>query len=371
MADAEDPAPIVAMPNSGISGKAIAIVAFIAALLLFLLLDGRRAPGTAQDGIAEQVSPGAFAPPPPLAIPAPILASPLIPSAYRLSNIPIRLRAVPAVRQQPTIPATAPPSAPYYPSAYVAEPTMQATDGVPAARGLTEPALLFDSGAIAGGPANPSSAAEPKNGASEGAATSAPRSQPAARPGRIENPSHVVPVGTLIRAVLETPIDTSRPGFARAIVSKGARGFDGSRILIPRGSRLIGEYGAEVVTGQSKVLVNWTQLILPDGSMIKLDSPAADAMGAAGIRGRVNGFFFQRFFNAVLQTALTAGAGLAAGSVDAPVIIGLPGSAVASAAGQGGGLLGQAPRPRIKVRQGAAFNIFVARNLDFSENPSW
>jgi type IV secretion system protein VirB10 len=116
------------------------------------------------------------------------------------------------------------------------------------------------------------------------------------------------------------------------------------------------------------VLVNWTELVRPDGVVIKLDSPAADALGGAGVPGRVNSFFFQRFFNSVLQTALALGGSYATYSSEAPVIVGLPNTAVTTVTSQSS-LIGQSPQPRIKVKQGTAFNVFVARDLDFSGAP--
>ena len=111
--------------------------------------------------------------------------------------------------------------------------------------------------------------------------------------------------------MLETALDSTRPGFARAIVSRDVRGFDGSRVLIPRGSRLIGEYRSEVAPGQRRALVNWTRLIRPDGVTIAIGSPAGDPLGRGGIRARVNSHFFERFAGAILQSALDIGVNLA------------------------------------------------------------
>ena len=111
-------------------------------------------------------------------------------------------------------------------------------------------------------------------------------------------------------------------------------------------------------------------MVRPDGTTIRLDSPAADAMGGAGVPGHVNSFFFQRFANAVLRTALTLGGSLAAWSSNAPVIVGLGNAPVTAVAGQGGGLMGQSPQPKITVKQGTMFNVFVARDLDFSGAPA-
>lgn len=167
----------------------------------------------------------------------------------------------------------------------------------------------------------------------------------------------------MIRAVLETPIDSRRPGLVRAVVSRDARGFDGTRVLIPRGSRLIGEAGGDMKAGQKRVLVNWTRLIRPDGVAIRIGSPAADVLGGAGITGKVNNHFFERFGSAVLQSALTIGVNVASRPRRNSVIVGLPGQV--GAAGQS--LLPDVEQaPTVKVSSGAEISVFVARDLDFS-----
>ncbi|WP_164040702.1 TrbI/VirB10 family protein, partial [Serratia marcescens] len=88
--------------------------------------------------------------------------------------------------------------------------------------------------------------------------------------------------------------------------------FDGTRVLIPRGSRLIGEYGSDTETGQKRMLVNWIRLIRPDGATIAIGSPATDPLGQGGIRASVNSHFFERFAGAILQSALDVGVNLAA-----------------------------------------------------------
>jgi type IV secretion system protein VirB10 len=175
-----------------------------------------------------------------------------------------------------------------------------------------------------------------------------------------------MPVGTLIQAVLETPIDTFKPGLARAMVSRDARGFNGQQVLVPRGSRLTGEYQADARSGQNRVLINWTQLIRPDGSVIRLDSPSADALGAAGVAGRVDGSALGRFASGVLRTALSVGTGLAGLSGRGAVVVGLPGAQLPNL-GNRSGIGGR--NQRIRVKQGTTFNVFVGRTLDFSDVP--
>jgi type IV secretion system protein VirB10 len=183
--------------------------------------------------------------------------------------------------------------------------------------------------------------------------------------GRLVNPSLTVPQGVIIAAVLETALDSTRPGGVRAIVSRDVRSFDGSRVLIPRGSRLYGEYAADMATGQKRALIRWRRLTRPDAVIIDLDSPAADPLGRAGVGGRVNTHFFERFGGAILQSVLDIGVGVATRSVtDTAVIVGLPGS-TQQVTGQT--QLQQQPiQPTLKVQQGASVSVFVARDLDFS-----
>jgi type IV secretion system protein VirB10 len=357
-----DPRPTVAPLAPGLPGIAIASLAAVAAVVLFLLLDGQRHHRETASPVTRPEA-GMIASPPPLVVPPE--ASPPAPSAIAMPSE----QAPDAVR----LPQFAPPAAaivsPAPAPAVVVSPAPAETGA-----GLSDPALIYDAGATG---ADVKTAAEPQSGPVPGwPPAGQPETSPApgtAHIGRIANASSVVPTGTLILAVLETPVDTSRPGLARAIVSKDARSFDGRRVLIPRGSRLIGEYDAEVRTGQEKVLVNWTQLVRPDGVTIRLNSPAADAMGGAGVPGQVDTFFFQRFSNAVLQTALTVATNPATWTNNASVIVGIPavGANSGSAVAGQGGLVGQTPQPRIKIKQGAAFNVFVARDLDFAGAPPW
>ena len=185
-----------------------------------------------------------------------------------------------------------------------------------------------------------------------------------ARASAIRNRSKTIPIGTLIPIVLETPIDTARPGLVRAVTSTDTRGFDGRRVLVPRGSRLVGEYQADVRPGQNRVLVNWTRLIRPDGVTIQLASPTADELGAAGVPGQVHSFFFQRFAGALLQSALAVGVNLASRPRAGSVVIGIPSGPI-SAIGQNL-VPSNELRPKITVKQGAVLNVFVARDLDFT-----
>jgi type IV secretion system protein VirB10 len=338
--------PIVAVPRRGIPGWAIGAIFAIAALLLFAVLDAHRrsvsAPAIrAQSGDAV----GAAAVIPPLSVPAPAPTPTPGPTP------------TPPAAPAPPAPAPAPPQIVYVPQPAPVPPP--APLAPPPSAG--DPALVIDNTVgDTGAAAAPSGGAASAAGADSGATT-----ETAVRATVMRHRDTTVPQGTIIPAVLETALDSTRPGLARALVTRDVVGFDGSKVLIPRSSRLIGEYHADLQPGQNRALIRWTRLVRPDGATIALDSPTADPLGAIGVKGKVNSHFFTRFGSAILQSALDFGVGLGSriGGGDSAVIVGLPGAFQSSAAP----LVNNAQiAPTLKVKQGTAISVFVARDLDFT-----
>ena len=170
--------------------------------------------------------------------------------------------------------------------------------------------------------------------------------------------------GTTITGVLETALDSDLPGYARAVVSRDVLGFDGSQVLIPRGSRVIGEYKSAVAQGQTRAFVIWTRVIRPDGASVQIASSGTDPLGRAGLAGKVNTHFFQRFSGAILLSVLDAGVqNLANRNNNTSIVIGSSGDAATASLSA---LIPAAIPPTIKVAQGSPIRIFVARDLDFS-----
>lgn len=185
---------------------------------------------------------------------------------------------------------------------------------------------------------------------------------PPVRASMLRNPASVVPEGAMIPAVLETALNSDLPGYARALVSRDVRGFDGTAVLVPRGSRLIGQYRSALAQGQSRVFVLWTRLIRPDGASIQLASPGTDDLGRAGMNGQVDRHFFQRFGGAILLSVINAGAASLADGSATQIVIGSSQQAanVASSA-----VPINIP-PTVRTPQGSPIRVFVARDLDFS-----
>lgn len=175
------------------------------------------------------------------------------------------------------------------------------------------------------------------------------------------DPKTTVTQGTLIPAILETSINTDVPGFTRAIVSTDVRSFDGSRVLIPRSSRLIGEYKSSLQAGQKRAYVIWTRVIRPDGVSVNIASPAIAFSGEAGLGGKVDNHFLARFGSAMLLSVIGGLSSLGSGGATA-IVTGGSQSAAATAVGQTGQI-----GPTIRVHQGEPIRVFTARDLDFSK----
>jgi len=129
---------------------------------------------------------------------------------------------------------------------------------------------------------------------------------------------HVLQAGSIIPAALITGVRSDLPGQITAQVTQNVYDSPTGRILlIPQGARLIGDYDAEVSAGQSRVLLAWTRLILPDGRSIQLDrQPGADGRGFAGLQDGVNFHWGSLAKAALISTVLGVGAELGSGSDD-------------------------------------------------------
>jgi type IV secretion system protein VirB10 len=137
-------------------------------------------------------------------------------------------------------------------------------------------------------------------------------------PDRLARPAspYVVQAGTVIPAALITGIRSDLPGQITAQVTENV--FDtptGRSMLIPQGARLVGMYDSQVAFGQSRVLLVWTRLLLPNGRSIVLERQrGADTGGYAGVEDQVDNHWFELFKAAALSTLLGVGTELGSGS---------------------------------------------------------
>jgi type IV secretion system protein VirB10 len=240
---------------------------------------------------------------------------------------------------------------PVSPPVYVQQPSANAPSAPDPGRAA--PTIVYD---IAANPA-------PSTSSGGASTSSSQRTSPAIASAAVDR-TNLVAQGTLIYAVLETALNSTQSGQARAMISSDVYNAAGTKILIPRGSRVFGEYKADISAGQNRAQVVWGRLIRPDGVTIYLDSPASDQLGRAGIKGRVNTHFGERLLGALLQSTIDFGTAVAARSVSSNdgVVVALP-NATQGAASQ---LIPEAPKPTLTVRHGTRIAVFVARDLDFS-----
>lgn len=101
-------------------------------------------------------------------------------------------------------------------------------------------------------------------------------------------PPRVIHRGVPIRATLLSRIDTRNEGPITAVVNRDV--YDSvtlSQVLIPAGSRMVGDYTTDVSPGVDRIPSGFSRLILPDGRVIPLGSmPVAGKDGTIGVDGR-------------------------------------------------------------------------------------
>ena len=182
----------------------------------------------------------------------------------------------------------------------------------------------------------------------------------------IANPSRTVIQGTVVQAVMETAIDSSLPGAIRAVVSEDVHSYDGSRVLIPRGSKLIGRYNSQVEPTQRRLMIAWDRIITPDSQSVTLEAYGADELGRSGTTGRIDRRLGTRFGSAALVSIISALPAAAAASVEDPVAAELAEALGEDVEDAAGSVLDQylAVPPTIYIDQGARITVMVDRDLE-------
>jgi type IV secretion system protein VirB10 len=114
----------------------------------------------------------------------------------------------------------------------------------------------------------------------------------------------LVAQGTMIRADLLTAIQSDLPGNVSAITREDVWSFDGRRVLIPAGTKLIGDYRSGITRGQTRIFVVWTRLLRDDGVSVQLGSIGTDDLGRAGQAGFVDQHYVERFGASILLSVI-------------------------------------------------------------------
>ena len=179
--------------------------------------------------------------------------------------------------------------------------------------------------------------------------------------------AYQVMAGTVISASLITGINSDLPGLVVAQVTDNL--YDsttGTTLLIPQGSRLVGTYDSVVAFGQSRALLVWQRIIMPDGSSIVIDNlPATDTAGYAGLEDEVDFHTWQLLKGVALSTLLGTGTQVTFGSSQSNLVQAIRQSTQESTNEAGQRLVEKTMniQPTITVRPGWPLRVIAQRDI--------
>jgi type IV secretion system protein VirB10 len=188
---------------------------------------------------------------------------------------------------------------------------------------------------------------------------------------KIKHPGATIAEGEFIHASLETAIDSDLPGMLRAVITEPVYAYTGESPIIPRGSRLVGQYSALSSNGSAaaRVFVIWNRIITPSGISIMINSPGSDQLGQSGMGAdATDHHFFKIFGTATLLSimgASTASSGVS--GEDQPNSANMYRQAIGSAfqqAAQNSLNQNMSIKPTLHIHQGDSVTVFVAHDLN-------
>ena len=197
----------------------------------------------------------------------------------------------------------------------------------------------------------------------------APTDKRTVSPDRLQAPAspYVVQAGTLIAGALLTGIQSDLPGQITGQVTENV--YDsptGRYLLIPQGAKLIGIYDSQVTFGQSRVLLVWTRLIMPNGRSIVLErQPGTDPQGSSGLEDGVDNHWGQLFKAALLSTLLSVGSEAGTTGQQNDLIQAIRQGASNSFSQTGQQIVGRQLniQPTLTIRPGFPVRVFVNHDL--------
>ena len=188
-------------------------------------------------------------------------------------------------------------------------------------------------------------------------------------PDRVAAPvsKNVLQAGAVIAAALITGIRSDLPGQITAQVTENI--YDsptGKILLVPQGTRIIGQYDSGVGFGQRRILLVWNRLIFPNGRSIVLErQPGADAEGYAGLEDGVDYHWGELFKAAALSTLLSVGAEAGSTGQESDIVRALRQGASNSVSQTGQQIVQRQLNiaPTLTIRPGFPVRVIVTRDL--------
>jgi type IV secretion system protein VirB10 len=173
--------------------------------------------------------------------------------------------------------------------------------------------------------------------------------------------------GTVIAASLLTGLNSDLPGMVTAQVTENV--YDtvtGHTLLVPQGSRLIGSYDSVVAFGQSRALLVWQRIVMPDGSSVQIDNlPATDAAGYAGLEDEVDYHTWTLLKGIAMSTLLGVGGQATFGSDQSNLVEAIRESTAESTNRAGQRIIEKDLniQPTVTVRPGWPLRVIVNNDL--------
>ena len=122
-----------------------------------------------------------------------------------------------------------------------------------------------------------------------------------------EGKRHVLFEGTVLEALLINRLDGSFSGPVSCLLSSNVYSHDRQHVLIPAGSKILGEAKKVDTFGQARLAVSFHRLIMPDGFSVNLDQfKGLDQAGATSLKDKVNNHY-AKIFGASLALGILGG----------------------------------------------------------------
>jgi type IV secretory pathway VirB10-like protein len=209
---------------------------------------------------------------------------------------------------------------------------------------------------------------------------SQPQGQPPSAPAparrntdlnRATGKDHVIFEGTVLESVLVNRLNGDFAGPVICQISTDVYSRDFKELLIPAGTRVLGETKKVNDVGQERLAVVFHRLIMPDGYAVELDqAPGLNQIGETALHDKVNNHYFRIFGTSI---AIGAIAGLSTIGTNNSAVTGLPTSnASAYREGVAASLSQSSLRildrflnilPTVTIREGHRVRIFLTEDL--------
>ncbi len=178
---------------------------------------------------------------------------------------------------------------------------------------------------------------------------------------------YTVMAGSVISASLLTGLDSDLPGMVTAQVTEPV--YDtvtGRTLLIPQGARLLGSYDSAIAFGQSRALLVWQRIVMPNGTSIQIDNlPATDASGYAGLKDKVDFHTWTLLKGVAMSTLLGLGGQATFGSDQSNLVEAIRESTMESTNQAGQRIVEKDLniQPTITVRPGWPLRVILHKDL--------